>query len=562
MNILKNHRVRFFLFISIILIYFNCAEVVSPPGGEEDKKAPYLVSSLPPNGAVNVTPANRIELYFSEPIVKPGVDNPIYFSPRLKEKPKIKWKSNRVIIELDENFRPDETYIISVQPNLSDLRNNKLDSAITIAFSTGDSIDSGRVAGFVYNNGKPHSNALLALYDLAKYSDSIPYDSAYPDYLNVSSQLGYFSFQYLPPREYRLLAFNDKNKDERFNPFFEEFALPDRPVKIGGEVALDNLLMTMTALDTSRVNILSVVLNPDNLLKIRLTRSIPLFYLRLNPSHIVLFPAGDTAAAVYATSFQENNLDESSILNVYFRSITSGNYILKITYEKDKPELVFKNIELAVKEDKTPPAVLEFIPGAQPVFLSEAEIKLGFSEPLDTAVLTDHTFFLREDDTLNITVEKKWLDPFHLSLIPANLKPGSKYRLDITEFDIVDLVGNPMGDSLLSYNFSILNIDSLGAISGDILISLPGVSSNPVILTFDEQSRKQSFTTKVTGNHFKIDVPAGRYLLSGYIDIDLNEKLSPGVLYPFRPAETMAFYPDTIRVRPRFETSEITFEFK
>lgn len=535
---------------------------MSPPGGEEDKKAPYLVSSLPANGAVNVTPGNRIELYFSEAIVKPGIDNPIYFSPRLKEKPKIKWKSNRVIIELEENFRPDETYIISVQPNLSDLRNNRLDSAITIAFSTGDSIDSGRVAGFVYNNGKPQSNALLALYDLAKYSDSIPYDSAYPDYLNVSSRLGYFSFQYLPPREYRLLAFNDKNKDERFNPFFEEFALPDRPIKLDGEVALDNILMTMTMLDTSHVNILSAVLNPDNLLKVRLTRSIPLFYLRLNPSHIVLFPAGDTASAIYATSFLENNHDESSLLNVYFKSITSGNYMLKIIYEKDKPEVVFKNIELAVKEDKTPPAVLEFKPSAQPVFLSEAEIKMGFSEPLDTTVFTDHTFFLWEDDTLNITVEKKWLDPFHLLFIPVNLKPGSKYRLDITEFDVLDLVGNPMGDSLLSYNFSILNIDSLGAISGDILISLPGLSGNPIVLTFDEQSRKQSFTTTVTGNHFKIDIPAGKYLLSGYIDVDLNEKLSLGVLYPYQPAETMAFYPDTIRVRPRFETSEITFEFK
>jgi len=555
-------KLSFLSIIILTLIYFSCAEIVSPPGGEEDKKPPVLLSSIPANGAVNVPPSDCIELYFSEPVVEPSRDNPIYLSPRLKESPKIKWKSDRVIIELPDSFKTDQTYIISVSPTVTDLRNNKLDSSIIIAFSTGETIDSGAVAGYVFGDSKPQSGALLALYDLAGQPDSIPFDSIYPDYLTLSSRTGYFSFQYLPEKEYRLLAFNDKNKDERFNPLREAFALPDRPINIGGEISLENILMAMTTFDTTRVEIISAVLNPDNLLKIRITRKIPLDLLRISPTNIVLVPVADTLSKLYAVFFQEADLDEASLLNVLFEGLAIGTYNLRLTYETDKPELAFDNIELALKEDAVPPVVMEFKPGDKPIFLSGAEVEISFSEPLDTASMTDQTFLLWESDTVAVAIEKKWRDPFHLSFDAGALKPGGHYRLDVTEFDILDRAGNAMGDSLLSYSFSFLNADSLGSISGEVLRTLPGLTGSSALLTFDNLDTRQNFKLTVPGKDFKIDVPAGKYLLSGFIDKDLTEEWSTGKIHPFQLSETMAFYPDTIRVRARFETSEIKFEFK
>ncbi|MBN1212761.1 MAG: Ig-like domain-containing protein [candidate division Zixibacteria bacterium] len=561
-NILHRGKLSFLSIIILTLFYFNCAEIVSPPGGEEDKKPPVLLGSVPANGAIDVPPSDRIELYFSEPVVEPTRDNPVYLSPRLKESPKIKWKSDRVIIELPDSFKTDQTYIISVSPTVTDLRNNKLDSAVIIAFSTGATIDSGAIAGFVFGDGKPQSGALLALYELAGQPDSIPFDSIYPDYLTISSRTGYFSFQYLPEKEYRLLAFNDKNKDERFNPLRETFALPDRPINIGGEISLKNILMAMTVFDTTRVEIISAVLNPDNLLKIRITRKIPLDLLRISPSNIELVPVADTLSKLYGVSFQETGLDESSLLNVLFEGLVTGTYNLRLTYDIDKPKLVFENIELALKEDVVPPGVLSFQPGDKPIFLSGAEVEISFSEPLDTGSITDQTFLLWESDSIAVAVNKYWRDPFHLSFDAGTLKPGGRYRLDITEFDILDRAGNAMGDSLLSYSFSFLNADSLGSISGEVLRTLPGLTGSPALLTFDNLNTKQNFKLTVPAKDFKIDVPAGRYLLSGFIDRDLNEEWSAGKIHPFQPSETMATYPDTIRVRARFETSEIKFEFK
>jgi hypothetical protein len=59
-----------------------------------------------------------------------------------------------------------------------------------------------------------------------------------------------------------------------------------------------------------------------------------------------------------------------------------------------------------------------------------------------------------------------------------------------------------------------------------------------------------------------VDLPGSKYLLSGFIDSDLDGKKGKGSIDPFRLAETSASYPDTIAVRPRFETAEIKFEFK
>ena len=119
-----------------------------------------------------------------------------------------------------------------------------------------------------------------------------------------------------------------------------------------------------------------------------------------------------------------------------------------------------------------------------------------------------------------------------------------------------------MGDSLISYNFSILDTDSLGAISGRVVVDLPDKSNLPIKLFFNKTGSKDSFKLNIDSEEFKIDVPAGKYLLSGFIDSDLNGEKGNGTIFPFRLAETMAFYPDTISVRARFETSEILFEFK
>ena len=98
--------------------------------------------------------------------------------------------------------------------------------------------------------------------------------------------------------------------------------------------------------------------------------------------------------------------------------------------------------------------------------------------------------------------------------------------------------------------------------SGEVVVEIAGQRDSPAVLSFKKIGGKQVFDLLVPGRKFKIDVPAGKYLLSGFVDFDLDGQKGNGSIYPFRLAETSASYADTIAVRARFETAGIRFEFK
>ncbi|MEW5993629.1 MAG: Ig-like domain-containing protein, partial [Candidatus Zixiibacteriota bacterium] len=205
----------------------SCAEVAPPPGGEVDRTSPYLIGSQPEDGAINVILDNRIVLRFSEQVVEPRAGRAVYISPRPVREPKLRWKGDRLEIVLPDSFQTDETYVVSLSTDIADLRNNKLDSTGAIAFSTGPSIDSGYVSGTVFSQMRPAAGVLVGLYSQLPFGDTpTGVDSVFPEYVTQTNQQGQFLLQYLPQREYHLIAFQDQNWNERLDPFREMFALP------------------------------------------------------------------------------------------------------------------------------------------------------------------------------------------------------------------------------------------------------------------------------------------------------------------------------------------------
>ncbi len=358
-------RLSFLMGISVMLVLAGCAEVAPPPGGEVDKLRPILTGSIPENGACNVAPGNSVTLFFSERIVDPKTGKAVFVSPRPSKEPKLKWKADRLEIILADSFQTDETHIISLSANITDLRGNKLDSSTIIAFSTGPSLDSGYVAGCVQSKGQRLSGLMVTLYRASAFKDTtVVFDSLYPDYVTQTSTEGMFAFQYLPMREYRLVAFDDKNLNERFNPARESFALSDRPIIPGAEMPLDNLELSLTSQDTATSEIISAVFTADLLLKVRLSREIPLDLLRRSPSSIMLRNQEDSNKVFVADSFLESDTTRASVLNCHFGSLSEGTYELELTYDISRPTLHYRGIEVKLVEDKKPPTVVSFFPGS------------------------------------------------------------------------------------------------------------------------------------------------------------------------------------------------------
>ncbi|HUV30504.1 MAG TPA: Ig-like domain-containing protein [Acidobacteriota bacterium] len=548
--------------VLVLAAFFGCAQISAPPGGEEDRTGPVLIGSSPENESVMVTTGDRIALYFSEPLLKPLTGSPVFISPRPASEPRIQWKKDRIIITLPEAFKANRTYVITLNATVTDLRRNRLDSSATIAFSTGAAIDTGRVSGYLYKDNARAAAAVAALYDLSLFGDTIAYDSVYPSYLAPTNSDGFFSFRYLPEHEYRLVAFEDKNRNERPDPYREPFAVPDRSIVVGGPLPLDALNLHLATADTLAPAILSASQTTDGLVRVRLSRPIGLGRLRHHPEMIRLLPSNPDEQPVPARGFLESSEEESSTLTVFFDTLITGSYGLEVTPDSAEVAMTYDQIEIQAVEDETVPKIIAFQPEDKAHFPDAVEMQMTLSEPLDTSKITDQTFVLWQSETRTVALARHWIDRFHIGFVPEKIRPGERYRLDVTEFDLADLAGNLLGDSLTQYGFSTLDADSLGRISGEVTVNLPDRTDAPVVLTFQSVSGSDAFELPVSGRSFGIDVPGGKYLLSGFVDSNGNGRRDGGSLIPLEPAETTAFYADTVAVRARFETSGILFEFR
>ena len=543
-----------------VLWILSCAEVQAPPGGEVDKLAPRVDSTVPINGSVNVATGNTIELYFSER-VQAGQGKALFLSPRPTKEPRLKWHSDRLTITLAEPFDSNQTYVVTIGSAVTDLRNNPLDSSMTIAFSTGSTLDSGRVSGIVYQGANPQPGAMVGLWNLARLTDTATIDSLFPDYLTVTSAKGYFNLKYLPEEEYRLIAFVDRNRDDRLNVRREALALPDRPIMIGGGMNLDNLTLNLTSADTLAVGIVSTSYNPSGMVRARLSGATTLEYLKAHLSDAWVVSSADTSQQVSATMLLESDMQESSSVTLFFGQLSPGEYSLFLPLTADS---LVSYAGLTVREgaDTEAPSILRHTPTERPAFASDIRIALVFSEPLDTTKLRAETFELLMSDSIRVMLSAKWSDLAHVELTPDTLISGSAYKLNIAEFEIADPSGNVMGDSLTAFAMNTLNTDSLGTIVGTIAIGLRDKAADPTVLIFREIANKFTDTLTVKGREFTVNVPRGKYLLSGFLDSNKDGKRTDGSLHPFRLAETAAVYGDTISVRARFETTGIEMTFK
>ena len=554
---------HYFLLITITLsvVLISCAEIAHPPGGEIDRNPPQLVSSLPTNGATDVAIDNVVTIEFSEPIVKPAKKKIVYISPRPQKDPKVKVKSNQIKIIFADSFQVDQTYIISLSGSIEDLRRNKLDTGTVIAFSTGATIDSGKISGTVLMKEKGQSGILVGLYTEESIVDQSALDSLYPLYVTETNSLGSFSFSYLPSMQYRLIAFSDKNRNERFNSKIEPYALTDRTIDLSTSLQFDDLLMSLLQQDTVKPQIISARFSADRIMKLRLSKQIDMTLLNQFPANLRLISLDNITT--YPAKFLIGS-DEAmaSQIDCYFEGLNEGFYNLELTYQTDIDSLRYDSLEIIFAEDTRPPQIISFTPDSLPKYVSDIDIRIEFDEPINNLKLTEETFSVWDMSDNKLTLITTANNPTFYSFTCLGIKAGKQYRFELTEFDIFDMNDNPLGDSLTTYRFSTFDPDSLGSVSGKVIIVNDKLRHDPFLLTFEKVGSNQTQSLTVERSDFRLDLPAGKYLLKGFIDSNMNDKYDHGTLFPFTLAETKAVYSDTVQIRARFETTEVLFEIR
>ncbi len=222
MHLMFLNQLNKILLALCLLVLFSCASVKAPKGGPLDSDPPKLKSTTPAI-LTNLNQGQQITLSFNEFIKEESLKNAIELFPTVNQKIDFEYYGKEVIITLPSNLDKDKTYVISLNSNLSDEQNVKLDENIVIPISLSNSINQAAIKGKIFGSySKP---SILLWKGIIDKSELL---SRKPDYIISSTDK--FSFGYLAYEKYTVLAVDlynpklslEKNKLSFFSESFIE----------------------------------------------------------------------------------------------------------------------------------------------------------------------------------------------------------------------------------------------------------------------------------------------------------------------------------------------------
>lgn len=204
----------------------------APPGGPADTKRPYVSAVSPAPDSVRVGRELKAQIAFSEWVAPDAAKGKIYLNPPLTKRIRSELSGNVLEVTSKGLLDTNTTYVLGVLGSIKDLNGLPLESPMQLAFSTGPSLDSGRLHGKAGAfQGKATAGAFAALYPrgpelrarfqhLTHRNDSVVTPSPQPDpikerpaYIAPSDSQGRFEFKRLRPGRYGLMGFQDINGD-------------------------------------------------------------------------------------------------------------------------------------------------------------------------------------------------------------------------------------------------------------------------------------------------------------------------------------------------------------
>ena len=229
MHLMFLNQLNKILLALCLLVLFSCASVKAPQGGPLDSNPPKLKSTSPAI-LTNLNHGQQITLSFNEFIKEESLKNAIELFPTVNQKIDFEYYGKEVIITLPSNLDKDKTYVISLNSNLSDEQNVKLNDNIVIPISLSNSINQAAIKGKIFGS---YSKPSILLWKGIIDKSELP--SRKPDYVISSNDK--FSFGYLAYDKYTVLAVDlynpklslEKNKLSFFSENFIELTKDNTP---------------------------------------------------------------------------------------------------------------------------------------------------------------------------------------------------------------------------------------------------------------------------------------------------------------------------------------------
>ncbi len=212
-------------FFVYLVFYSSCANMGMPDGGPKDSLPPVLVETYPKYKSLNFDD-DELRFTFNEYVVHDKAMDVLVISPPLEKRPTLRMKSKSLILMFNEDLKDSTTYSIDFKNSIEDNNERNPYENFRFSFSTGDVLDTLRMAGKVLNafNLEPLEKALVLLQ--RNLHDSAVY-RVRPPYIARTDEKGIFMMDNIAPGSYHVFSVIDANSNMLYDEGAEEIAFID-----------------------------------------------------------------------------------------------------------------------------------------------------------------------------------------------------------------------------------------------------------------------------------------------------------------------------------------------
>lgn len=510
------------------ILLSQCAVPVAPTGGPTDDKPPTLVSSEPENGSTNFA-GDEIRIRFSEYVDQRSFSSALTITPQPISPPSIRWNKKTVVLRFAEPLLSETTYLVQLSNSLADVNRVKIRTPITLAFSTGDQIDSGIIRGRVVDFETGSSAEGI---DMFAYADSVTSRLTAPIYATQSNPDGSFEFKYLSERDYVVVGARDVNRN-RLVDANEPVAITSSPrVSARPDTLSEVLTWILHRNDTTRPTVRTASALSSTRGRIRFSENVFLPAESTDEDSVALYQPPDTPNELH---FRLQNAVDTLQLSLSGLVDSTGNVMADTS-------LV---IPMSSVSDTVNLRLLDFRPRIDTQPLSAANpLVVTLS---DVITLREFEGFVGVTDTSGATVS--------YSATVSNGVEGHIYPRAANATRLVFSFageGIQLPDSTVTESFDYVSENRLGAIEVTIATV---VEPTMQIHLVDDTASLDRVVRATAGNSAVLkNLIEDSYGLRFFYDLNNDRKWNPGNYFPHVAHEPVGWIPDTISVRLRFDT--------
>ena len=539
-------KIPFLKIITVLItlcVFTKCAQISPLTGGARDVTPPKLIQALPLNKALNFK-SDIITLQFDEFIQLKDLTNQLLVSPKLKTEPEIVAEGKTIKIKLKkEELLPNTTYRFYFGKAIVDAHEGNILSNFDYVFSTTSFIDTLKLTGTILEefNAKPVADMIVGLYDSNIIQDSLCYNTT-PNYVSRTNENGEFIFENLPYKQFKVIAFTDKNKNYLYDGETEKIA-----------IRTTNLILNK---DTS-IKLIAFQEDPS---KVFVKKIVSPYY---GYSTIILNKKSKIVASGLNNTDAKNlyfplNSIERDTIEVYYKTLSDTLKLLSnnlITKKIDTLNIILPKQNTKLK--KYPLLKFNLTGNNLPL---NTNLQLNFLSLIDTLKtnLSKLKITSKEDSAIyKMPVNARWITPYKLQLT-TKFKPAVNYKLkidsaafysenklynDSVEINFKTETKTDFGKLILKFllnkkqNYIIQLINDKGQVVREHFLQLGLASSNAVTIDF-------------------IDVLPATYKIKIIFDDNEDNKWNTGNYLLKKQPEHIIIYPKAIKIVSDWEVEE------